>query len=234
MILQGAKPMAMAQLRSMFDNDIAVAISDPQASHYRALPQEYHGLPRSADKRRRAFSAGRAAAHEAMTTLDVPVQPVLFGPDRAPVWPAGLVGSISHSDTCCIAALAKSDAYLAIGVDVEENTPLAADLIPTICGPAERTWLDSHPKTKSGSLAKLIFSAKECAYKCQYALTQTLFGFDGFQLIPDLENGQFTAIFTRTVGCFASETLLQGRFDMRNGLIITTMSIRADAAGRMI
>ena len=214
--------------RPLFDDAIAVATSDPQASHHQALSQEYDALPKSTDKRLRAFSAGRVAAHAAMQALDVPVQPVIPGCDRSPVWPIGLVGSISHSDTCCIAAVAKSGAFQSIGVDVEENTPLGADLIPTICTLSERAWLSSQSCAVSGSLAKLIFSAKETAYKCQYALTKTLFDFDGFELIPDLDTGQFDAIFTRSVGCFPAGAMLQGRFEIANGLIITAMSIRAD------
>lgn len=228
MNLRTAPPIGFTMARPLFDDIIAVVVSDPQASHHRALPQEYDALPKSADKRLRAFSAGRAAAHEAMQVLDVPVQPVISGKDRAPVWPRGLVGSISHSDTCCIAAVAKSGAFQSIGVDVEEDTPLATDLIPTICTPSERAWLANQSSTVSGSLAKLIFSAKECAYKCQYALTKTMFDFDGFELIPDLDTGQFDAIFTHTVGRFSAGTILQGRFDIANGLIVTAMSVRAN------
>lgn len=228
MNLQIAQPIGFTMARRLFDDAIAVAVTDPQASHHHALPQEYDVLPKSADKRLRAFSAGRVAAHAAMQALDVPVQPVIPGKDRAPIWPIGLVGSISHSDTCCIAAVAKSGAFKSIGVDVEEDTPMATDLIPTICSPSERAWLSGQSNAMSARLAKLIFSAKECAYKCQYALSKTLFGFDGFELIPDLDTGQFDAVFTRSIGRFPARTLLAGRFEMANGLIITAMSIRAD------
>lgn len=211
---------------ALFSAGIAVAVTDPQATHHRALAQEYDALAKCADKRLRDFAAGRAAAHTAMKTLNVAVRPVLPGPDRAPIWPDGVVGSISHSKTCCIAALAPSNAYLSIGVDVEEDTPLNPDLFTTICTPAERAWLAMHSKPLAGRLAKLIFSAKECAYKCQYPLTQTLFDFDTFELTPDLDTGQFDATFTRAVGRFAAGDMLSGRFAMDQGLIVTAMSVR--------
>lgn len=216
----------LALARPLFDNGIAVAASDPRSNEHPALPQEIKSFPKAADTRNRAFVAGRVAAHQAMQTLNLPVQPVLFGDDRAPIWPDGMVGSISHCETYCLAAVARSDSYLSIGIDVEEYTPLDSDLIPTICTSSERAWLAMHSRSDAGVLAKLIFSAKECAYKCQYPLTQVLFDFDVFELTPDMDTGQFDATFTRDIGRFSAGTMLSGRFAINDKLIVTAMSIK--------
>jgi 4'-phosphopantetheinyl transferase EntD len=44
-----------------------------------------------------------------MDALGLPERPIPMGRDRAPVWPEGVVGSISHSDAFCLAAVARSD-----------------------------------------------------------------------------------------------------------------------------
>lgn len=213
-----------ALVRPLLDPDIAVAVTDPRAAHYQPLAQESGAMARMSPVRRRAFAAGRVAAHEAMTQLDHPVRPVLMMPDRAPLWPEGLTGSISHSQSCCIAALGKTTRFRSLGVDVEEDTDLESDLVPTICTQAEMAWLSAQPRNRAGLLGKLIFSAKECAYKCQYPLSKTLFGFDMFNVTPDLDIGRFEATFLQDVPQFSAGTRLRGRFAIGQGLIVTAMA----------
>lgn len=210
--------------RSLFDADIGVAVTDPRTTYNRPLPQEARAMGRMAPVRQRAYAAGRVAAQQAMACLGHPVHPVLMTPDRAPLWPEGLTGSISHSQSCCIAALGRTGQVRALGVDVEEDTDLDSDLFATICTTDERAWLSAQPQ--AGLLAKLIFSAKECAYKCQYPLSRTLFGFDMLQVTPDPDSGQFEATFLRDVPQFAAGTRLYGRFVIADGLIITAMTLR--------
>ncbi len=219
--IRGEAGYALA--RGLFAAEIAVAVTDPRAAHYRPLAQENAATARMAPVRARAFAAGRVAAHSAMAELGQAVRPVLMAPDRSPVWPQGLVGSISHSQTCCIAALAPCDRYAAIGVDVEEDTPLDADLLDTVCTNSERAWLSAQSGPEAGILAKLIFSAKECAYKCQYPLTGQLFGFEIFEITPDLDTGQFEARFVADMPPFAAGDCLHGRFVIQDGLIVTAI-----------
>ena len=221
------EPAGYTLARSLFGADIAVAATDPRAAFHRPLPQETGAMSRMVPVRQKSFAAGRVAAHLAMTRLGQPVAPVLMTPDRAPLWPAGLTGSISHSHTCCIAALGRTDQVRALGVDVEEDSDLECDLVPTVCSGQERAWLSVQPPERQGLLAKLIFSAKECAYKCQYPLSNTLFGFETFNVTPDLETGRFTAVFQKDIPQFAAGTRLKGRFVVADGLIMTAMAIRS-------
>ncbi|MCF6233932.1 MAG: 4'-phosphopantetheinyl transferase superfamily protein [Rhodobacteraceae bacterium] len=219
-------PHGYAQARSLFDDCITVAATDPRAAHNRTLAQESGPMARMAPVRQKAYAAGRAAAHRAMRELGHPRAPVLMAPDRAPLWPKGLTGSISHSQTCCIAALGRLDQVAALGVDVEEDSNLDSDLLPIVCTVDERAWLSAQSKTQAGVLAKLIFSAKECTYKCQYPRSKTLFGFDTLCVTPDPESGQFEATFLSDVPHFPAGTRLHGRFAMGRGLIVTAMTIR--------
>lgn len=92
-------------------------------------------------------------------------------PDRSPCWPAGFVGSISHSDNWVLAAAAKSSDYQSLGIDSEIMVAerLAKDLQPNIGTPSEWKLLDD-AGIKLTSAFTLLFSAKESFYKCWYPL----------------------------------------------------------------
>jgi 4'-phosphopantetheinyl transferase EntD len=204
---------------------VALGLVSPLAALPPPLPEEEVLLsPGAAEKRRREFSAGRAAARIAMANLGVGALPVLREGDRAPLWPAGLVGSLSHTRDCAVAVLAREEQFRSLGVDVEADGPLDDRLLPLICSDRERAWLQR--QDDPGRCAKLIFSAKEAAYKCQYPLSRRLFGFDGMQLDIDLEAGAFEAEFTADQPPFQQGAVIQGRFALGSGIIATLAELR--------
>ena len=78
-----------------------------------------------------------------------------MGQGRAPVWRAGVCGSISHTDEHAAAAVGR----VPIGIDLESlaNAARTPDLLSMVALPSERD-----------QLAALVFSAKESVYKCLY------------------------------------------------------------------
>jgi 4'-phosphopantetheinyl transferase EntD len=164
-----------------------------------------------------------------MVALGVPVHPVPQGPDRAPVWPAGLAGSISHSESICLAVVGSARRYAALALDVEADDDLPAGILPHICTPAEQAWLSVQPQQMRGRLARLIFSAKECAYKLQYPVTRKLLDFDAFEITPDVESGQFEATLTCDVAPFGARHQFAGRFTFGAGLVLTAMAMSHSA-----
>ncbi len=220
-------PSSMVLARPLFDADIAVAGADPTCVHNAALAAEVASLPRATAERQREFTAGRAAIHDAMRQLGLTPQAVLHGRDRAPIWPGGLTGSLSHCRTACVAAVGHRQRVRALGIDVEEDTPLETDLFDTVCTKDERAYLGGlHPQDR-GRVAKLIFSAKECAYKAQYAVNRTLFDFQTLSVTFQRETRQFTAQFVHDVPKFAKGTELPGRYAVGQGLIVTAMTLRS-------
>ncbi|MCG2632723.1 4'-phosphopantetheinyl transferase superfamily protein [Bradyrhizobium sp. WYCCWR 13023] len=75
------------------------------------------------DRRRSEFLAGRAHAHAALTELGVSDLELPTGPDRAPLWPDGIRGSITHASkhdcSYVAAAVGRSEVLRGIGIDVE-------------------------------------------------------------------------------------------------------------------
>lgn len=213
-------------VRPLFSAALSVAVTDPAAPNPAPMTEEAACLsPRALDKRRREFAAGRHAVRQAMALAGLPAAPVLVGEDRAPVWPEGTVGGITHTASCAIAAVGRKGVVQSVGVDVEEDTPLKEKLLGEICLPGEIAWLNT--QTDSLRLAKLIFSAKEAAYKAQYPFSRTVFGFSGMETEWDLPSGRFTARFTRDIAPFLAGHALNGRFGMGSGILVTAVELGA-------
>lgn len=215
----------LALVRPLLRPDVALGVTDPQGAPPAPFAAELACLsPDAVDKRQREFAAGRAAAHTAMADLGWPPQAILIGESRAPIWPDGLTGSISHTRSCAMAIVARNSDIRALGIDVEEDTPLADKLMPAICSDSERDWIKD--QANPGQVAKLIFSAKEAAYKCQYTLSQKYFGFHGLELELDLTRGGFQTRFTANQLPFAQGDVIDGRFAIGAGVIVTMAELR--------
>lgn len=147
-------------------------------------------------KRRREYAAGRACARDALAALGVPPTAIPTARDRTPVWPAGLVGSITHDDGYAAAAVARAaDGIRGIGIDLEPCAPLPDGIRDTICRTEEIAWLDVRDAKERGVLARTLFSAKEAAFKCQFPLTARMLEFHDVAVQLDPENGAFSAAF---------------------------------------
>ncbi|WP_422032657.1 4'-phosphopantetheinyl transferase family protein [Roseovarius sp.] len=211
-------------IAALFAPAVSVAMTDPSADHDAPFEEEGAAVARANDKRRREFRAGRAAARQAMQEMGLPAMPIPADESRAPVWPDAITGSISHNDSLCIAAVAERRNVPGIGIDIEEATPLDPDLFPEICTLPERAWLSLQSEDTRGLLGKLIFSAKECAYKCQFPLSRTFLEFHDLEITADLETGQFEATFMRPVPGFERRARLYGRYVVAEGQIITAIT----------
>src|SRR5258705_5922147 len=115
--------------------------------------------------RRREFAAGRACARRAIAELGVPGGPVLRGLRRAPSFPHGVVGSITHTNGFCAAAVARADAFAGVGLDAERDEALSERAAARICGRGELAGLRALPGRPAERWAAVVFSAKETLYK---------------------------------------------------------------------
>jgi 4'-phosphopantetheinyl transferase EntD len=143
--------------------------------------------------RRREFAQGRLCARQALARLGIRNFPLLMGSDRAPIWPAGVIGSLSHCGGYCAAAVARKGSILGLGLDVETVEPLDPELLALVCADIERAWLAASAGDAQGGLAKLIFSAKESVFKCVYPLTGVFLDFQDCAIRLDERLGAFTA-----------------------------------------
>ncbi|MGW4564444.1 4'-phosphopantetheinyl transferase family protein [Streptomyces sp. NPDC004561] len=136
-------------------------------------PEEEALVARAVAKRRREFAAVRGCARRAMEKLGVPAQPVVSGERGAPQWPAGLVGSMTHCDGYCAAALVRATDLASLGIDAEPHGPLPEGVGPSVFLPAETERLTRLARQRPAvHWDRILFSAKESVYKAWYPLTR--------------------------------------------------------------
>ena len=107
-----------ALARRLFDADVAVAEVDPREidPEHVLLPAERDAVERAIDTRRMQYAAGRHCAREGMRALGLPPGPVTPDSDRAPRFPPGVVGTITHTQWWAAAAVARDTQRAALGV----------------------------------------------------------------------------------------------------------------------
>ncbi|GAA2880155.1 4'-phosphopantetheinyl transferase EntD [Aminobacter niigataensis] len=217
----------MGLLAELFDGHVATAQGDPRSLAAVMYPIEQSYVSRATESRRREFAAGRSLARQAMASLGVPQAAIPAASDRAPVWPAGIVGSISHCSGLCVAAVAReSQDCSSIGIDVEPATPLDEDLLDTICDDDELRWLARQAEPGRGLLAKAIFSAKESVYKAQYPLSRQIIGFHAVSVALDMASGSFLARFRVDAEPFLSGYQASGRIAITSEFIATSVALK--------
>ena len=145
-----------------------------------------------------------------------------------------MVGSITHTATACLAVAARAGArpgaVRSVAVDLEPDVGLEPALWPSVCTGPELAWLDARPAAERGRLARRLFSAKECLYKCHYPLTRVLHGFEDLRIELDPAATSFQGVFLRDIGGFAAGARLAGRLAAGAGLILTAVTLRAGPA----
>jgi enterobactin synthetase component D len=166
------------------------------------LPEEEAVLGDALPKRRLEFAAGRAAARLAMAHLGQDPVAVTSNGDRAPVWPEGLVGSLTHTDNLALCALARHEHLAGIGIDLEQANAVTEDLFGVLFTRRELARIGSPLQ------ATLSFSAKEAIYKAIHPLAGSFIDFPEVEIDWDQsdELGRFRA---RYLGSHAESARLE-------------------------
>ena len=152
-------------------------------------PAEYKIIDSACDKRKLEFSTGRWCAKQALAIEGINNLSILSGKNREPIWPTGIVGSISHCKDECGAVIAKSNNIGAIGFDVENIKELKNDIAKIVCTKIETKWLAEQNKYPYNVMLLLIFSLKESVYKCIFQHQQLAIEFKDCSIIPSFDLG---------------------------------------------
>jgi 4'-phosphopantetheinyl transferase EntD len=153
--------------------------------------------PHAAPRRRRMFALGRAAARDALQQIGVAPAPIGRGPGGEPLWPDGIVGTISHTGDVAMAIVGRRTDYAGLGMDVELLTPgLSARGARLVCTPAELAWLDDGPP----SWRTILFSAKEALFKALFPIERVWLGFSDAELTWRPGESAFDARLLKSAG----------------------------------
>ena len=197
------------------------------------LPEEEVLVARAVGKRRAEFTTVRTCARIALGRLGLPPAPLLSGPKREPLWPAGVVGSVTHCDGYRAVAVARAADVAAIGIDAEPHEPLPTGILDRVSLPAERAHLRDLPPGPHWD--RLLFSAKESVYKAWFPLARRWLGFEEAALLftpgADQRRGTFTAdllVDQPPVVGARPVRRLHGRYAVAGGLLGTAITLSAD------
>jgi len=194
----GILPTYVARSSARFDAD-AVWDSSAAAKLGVALPD---GVACAVMKRRVEYMAGRYCATEAVRSI-LPGfdSDIATGSGGAPCWPAGLVGSITHTHEFASAAVASASRARGIGIDTEcVLTPSALRAVRRIGTRAD------DPAPSSLGLADeiyyaLLFSSKESVFKCLHPLVRRMFDFQDVRIAFARELGTFQVTLLADLSC---------------------------------
>lgn len=213
-------------LRRLFGTRHRVGVGLARAGATHDLwPEERHAMARATPERCAEFAGGRAAARAALRGIGLLPFAIPMAADRAPVWPHGVVGSISHHDGTCLAIAARRQRLAGLGLDLEARADLPGDLWPEILTGPEREWLAAQPLTDRGLLARIVFSAKEATYKALYPVSGWIVGFDAMTIRPDPERGRFSAHLTGRIGSYGAGTVLSGHILQAETHVVTALAL---------
>lgn len=180
-------------LERILPPDVCVVATDKDLEAV-LYPEEESAVAQAVEKRRREFTTARACAREALTRLGYPEQAIPSGSRGEPVWPTGVVGSITHCDGYRACAVARGEDLLSIGVDAEPNEPLPGGLLEDIALPDERERLRQLAREAPDvHWDRLLFSAKESVYKAWFPLAERWLGFEDAMVSIDRQEGTFSA-----------------------------------------
>lgn len=128
-----------------------------------------------AQKVQELYVAGRLSAHAGLRDLRMDGQPLLRGEDGAPIWPDGVLGSISHTSGVGMAVVSTASGVLALGIDVEKGDRiLKSNLVDKVCCESEGDWV---LKQDSDFRLLRLLSAKEAVFKAVCGLSKIRLGF---------------------------------------------------------
>ncbi|MCW3840202.1 4'-phosphopantetheinyl transferase superfamily protein [Micromonospora yasonensis] len=179
-------------MRDLLPPAVAVAVAGPADWSGELLPAERACLgDRAVAGRRRDFTAGRVCARRALAGLGLPPAPIPSAPDRSPVWPAGVVGTITHTRDYCAAAVAHAAELRSVGMDAERHRSLNPGVRRKVCLPEEEAELARLPA--GVPWPTVLFSIKETVYKAWWPVVGTWLDFHDARVTLDPDAGTFTA-----------------------------------------
>ncbi|EPH7218575.1 4'-phosphopantetheinyl transferase family protein [Serratia marcescens] len=181
-------------------------------------------LARAVPKRRAEYLAGRVLARQLLAPLGFADFTLARGEDRAPQWPPGIAGALSHNSHTALCAVHRESGLGGVGLDVETllSVARAEELWSAIVSPVERETLLGET-LPFNELLTLTFSAKESLFKALYPQVRRYFDFlDARMVAVDAQRQTFElALLTKLTPHCCAGRRFAGRF-WREGDDVTT------------
>lgn len=189
------------------------------------------GIPpvRGVAKRQAEYLAGRLCAREALRRVSGRASVPAVGEDRAPQWPHGVVGSITHGDNWAAALVAADSRWRGLGLDVERLLPAerAQRLQGEILTTAELQRLQGLDEESRAARISLTFSLKESLFKALYPLTLTRFYFHDAELLNIDQHSARLRLLIDLHPDWREGAELDGQFALFDGKVLSLVAVAA-------
>jgi len=216
-------------LRGLLPEDVA-ALCVPVRDASRALyPEERAAIARAVPHRQDEFSTGRMLARQALARIGHPPAAIPADDRRRPVWPADVVGSISHSSGLCAAAVAPGGRLRGLGLDIERIGAVPDEIMAAISHPEE---IARHRATMPEALLRtVLFSAREAIYKAYNPLTGSYL--DHRDVVLSLGGAAFSArIVAGDRPRLDGADRIDGVFAEAGGMVVSVVAVPAPSPTR--
>ena len=166
--------------------------------------------------------AGRVYAKRALAMIGIENVDLPVGPDRAPRWPEGVVGSLTHvrglNGSHVAAAVGWARDIRGLGIDVEYTMAPAPDVWKTILTKRELDQISALPADRRGPEVLNRWCTKEAATKAlQQAVSPT-----SIETEYDLDTGQYL-VSHRSCGEPELNKCLHGRIRRLHGFVLAAV-----------
>jgi 4'-phosphopantetheinyl transferase EntD len=111
-----------ALFRTLVPSGVVVVEGPILTEEIQLYDEEMAEITGASQTRRVEFLTGRLYARKALVSLGVVDHPLRVGSGHQPMWPEGIVGSISHSATWCVVVAARDSLISNIGVHVQDHS----------------------------------------------------------------------------------------------------------------
>lgn len=214
----------------------AEAFGDPPGLEL--MPGEESLISQAVEKRRKEFTTARHCARNALGELGIPPRAIGRGERGMPLWPSGVVGSLTHCDGYRAAVVGYRLQIRSLGIDAEPHDALPEGVLDHTSLPEEREVLAGRDDTIAWD--RLLFCAKEATYKAWFPLTERWLGFEDAHITFDRDtdtaarpdDGPVTGSFVSRILINGATTdggppllELPGRWRVHRGIILTTIAL---------
>lgn len=211
-------------LRAVLPDEVAVAESHCDLTEP-LFADEERAIAAAVASRRAEYITVRACARSAFARFGVKRPSLAPGADRAPTWPEGFVGSLTHCAGFRGAALARATEFIALGIDAEPNEPLPEGVWDVVSVPSERGQICRSPVHRD----RLLFSAKESVFKAWWPLTGRWLEFGDVTVAFHDQVSERRGAFTAWL---ATGEELSGRWAADDRHVVTAVALRSTPTAR--
>ena len=214
-------PSLEDRIAALFPPSVAVG-AWPGGPEPPLFEEERSFVARAAPARIRDFARGRWCARRSLAGLGLPAVAIPVGADRQPVWPRGVVGSITHTRGLVAAVAARSGAIVGLGIDAEEHAVLEPEVRAFVLTPSE--------PSDGGRIDLVRFSAKESVFKALHPGLGRWIDFHDVE-VEVAGDGELT-FRPGPSGRFLADALvrLRGRYEVLEAHVVTSAWVEAGAA----